>query len=156
MIIKNTFRKSGFSFNLLKIPNRSSLTLNPLNNALKINKTKYAVKCCALLSNRFVSTGNFKNKKLNITSHIPINPICVIISLLIIPSSRLLGASFIYFESAGSFPSIIAPSPSITRFTNNKCVTFNGSSIPKNGATALTTTAVTLITNWNLQNFKIL
>ena len=99
---------------------------------------------------------NFKNKKLNITSHIPINPICVIISLLIIPSSRLLGASFIYFESAGSFPSIIAPSPSITRFTNNKCVTFNGSSIPKNGATALTTTAVTLITNWNLQNFKIL
>ena len=45
--------------------------LNPLNNALKINKTKYAVKCCALLSNRFVITGNFKNKKLNITSHIP-------------------------------------------------------------------------------------
>ena len=108
MIIKNTFRKSGFSFNLLKIPNRSSLTLNPLNNALKINKTKYAVKCCALLSNRFVITGNFKNKKLKITSHIPINPICVIISLLIIPSSRLLGVSFIYFESAGSFPSIIA------------------------------------------------
>ena len=51
MMIKNTFKKSGFSFNRLKIPNLSSLTLNPLNNALKINNTKYAVKCSASLSN---------------------------------------------------------------------------------------------------------
>ena len=71
-------------------------------------------------------------------------------------SSRLLGASSIYFSLAGSLPSIIAPKPSITKFTNNKCVTLSGSSTPKNGAIALTTTAATLITNWNLQNFNIL
>ena len=55
-----------------------------------------------------------------------------------------------------SAPKAKAPRPSITKFTNNKCVTFKGSSTPKNGEIALTITAVTLITSWNLQNFKIL
>ena len=62
-------------------------------------------------------------------------------------SSLLLGFSNIYFSNAGSLPSIIAPSPSITRFTNNKCVTLGGSSMPKKGLIALTITAATLITS---------
>lgn len=38
-------------------------------------------------------------------------------------------------------------SASITRLTNKRCVTFNGSSTPKNGATALIITAAILITS---------
>ena len=51
---------------------------------------------------------------------------------------------------------MMAPRPSITRFTNSRWVTFRGSSTPKKGAMALTTTAATLITSWNLQNFRML
>lgn len=40
IMVKNTFKNPGFSFKPLKMPNLSSLTLNPLNNALTINSTK--------------------------------------------------------------------------------------------------------------------
>ncbi len=40
IIVKNTFINPVFSFNPLNIPNPSSLTLKPLNNALTINNTK--------------------------------------------------------------------------------------------------------------------
>ena len=164
IMIKKTFKKSGFSFNRLNIPKPSSRTLNPLNNALSINNTKYPVKCCCCANtlycpstaNNCLKNGSFKYKKLITTNHTPITPICIIICGLTILSSRRRGFSFKYFSSAGSFPSIIAPSPSITRLTNKRCVTFNGSSTPKNGATALIITAAILITSWKRQNFKIL
>ena len=138
------------------MPNPSSLTLKPLNSALTINSTKYPVKCCSSVSNKSTKNGALRYIKLTTVSQSPIVIICAIIGLLTMLSSLLLGFSRIYFSSAGSLPSMIAPRLSITRLTNSKCVTLSGSSTPKNGAIALTITAVTLITSWNLQNFKIL
>ena len=82
--------------------------------------------------------------------------ICPIMGLLMMLSSRRRGFSLIYRARAGSLPSMMAPRPSMTRFTKSRWVTFSGSSTPKKGAMALTTTAATLMTSWNLQNFRIL
>ena len=109
-----------------------------------------------MLAKKLSKKGTFRKTKLNAVSPRPMGTIWAIMDLLTMLSSRRRGGSDIYRSWAGSLPSMMAPKPSITRFTNSRWVTFRGSSTPKKGAIALTTTAATLMTSWNLQNFRIL
>ena len=83
-------------------------------------------------------------------------PICIAISFEIMFSSLLLGLAFIYFFKAGSPANINDANASIHKLIHNKCVTFNGASIPIKGQIAETTTAATFIVNCILQNLRIL